>query len=717
MLNFDLAPDEVESFLAETDEHLQRLDEDLVRLEREPDNLELLQEIFRSAHTLKGNAAYIGHHRMADLTHAMENLLDSLRKGTRHASPGVIDTLLSSLDLLHSLKTEVVTRQPTPVDIKPVAAKLRALADSADHSQPRDDGNRSTPVAPKIECREQAQIYLSQGLNVYEIVAHIAENSYAPAVRALQIILELSQIGQVFWSSPSEAEIEAQQVGYQVCVWLATPQPVEAIHAALGWLMDVTIVDVCALDPSREDAERRGRGDTEVQRRGDGGMQEPGDVAVGTREGTEVEADLTPSAPQRVTAPPAPSSASAPPQSAARRSVKTVRTSVERLDNLMNLVGELVTDRNRLFQLSGDLTKRYGDDLLTGRLYEATTHVGMITDQLQEEVMKARLVPIDEVFNKFPRLVRDLARKAGKEVELVIEGRETELDRSVSEEITDPLMHILRNAVDHGIEIPDERRAVGKPPKGLIRLSARHQEDHILITVEDDGRGIDLAHVKAVAVEKRFIQPEEADRLSDAAALELIFMSGLSTARRVSDVSGRGVGMDVVRANIKRLNGTIAVRTQLGQGTVFEIKLPLTLAIMPALLVALRDETYAVPLASVVETLRIRRDQLLTIRGREVILLRGQVLPILRLNEIFGVNGCELGHQLYVVSVKSGQVQAGLVVDGLVGQQEVVVKSLSSLLGELRSISGGTILGDGRVALIVDVGSLIEMVRQERREE
>ncbi len=680
MLTFDLAPDEVEGFLAETEDHLQRLDEDLVRLEKDPANLELLQEIFRIAHTLKGNAAYIGHHRMADLTHAMENLLDSLRKGTQRASPEVIDSLLSCLDVLHSLKTEISTRQPGPVDVEPAAARLRALAENVDAAQAPANARGDLLPAPKAEDQVQAQAYLRQGLHVFEVVVGIVEGSFAPSVRALQVLLELGQLGQIIWSAPTEAEIDAQKVGNQVCVWVATAQGEEAIYAALDWLMDITVVNVCPVE------EEQGSG-------GAGEQRSKGD-------------DLSSA--------PLPLNSSAP---AGRVAVKTVRTSVERLDNLMNLVGELVTDRNRLSQLSADLAHRYGDDLLVGRLYEAATHVSMITDQLQEEVMKARLVPIEDVFNKFPRLVRDLARKAGKEVELVIEGRETELDRSVIEAITDPLMHVLRNAVDHGIESPAERQAAGKRPVGLIQLSARHQEDHILISIADDGRGIDLARVKAAAVEKGLIAPEAADRLSDTEAVDLIYMSGLSTAERVSDVSGRGVGMDVVRANIERLNGAVVVRTQLGQGTVIEIKLPLTLAIMPALLVSVKNETYAIPLASVIETLRVRRDQLLTIRGREVILLRGQVLPILRLDEIFGVGGAGLTDQPCVVAIRSGDLQVGLVVDRLVGQQEVVVKSLSSVLGDVRSISGGTILGDGHVALIVDVASLIEMVRRERRGE
>lgn len=722
MLNFDLAPDEVDGFLAETDEHLQHLGEDLVHLEKDPDNQQLLQEIFRIAHTMKGNAAYIGHHRMTDLTHAMESLLDCLRKGTRRASPNVVDSLLASLDLLQNLKTEITTRQPSPIDIEPVAARLRKLAECQDEAElPAAKQVRSVPE-PDLEERIKAQAYIRQGLCVYEVFTTIAEGSFAPAVRALQILLELGQIGQVLWSTPSEAEIDAQQVSKEVCVWVATTQEEEAIHSALSWLIDVNVVEVCQIEENTSLWEQTSQcdpgqksGDAEIStvipfqasqaQDSDQVLSLSPDQIEGGEQGQAAKAgDESLASPN-----------SAPLVPALRSSVRTVRTSVERLDNLMNLVGELVTDRNRLFQLSSDLAGRYGEDVSVARLFEAATHVNMITDQLQEEVMKARLVPIDDVFNKFPRLVRDLARKAGKEVELIIEGRDTELDRSVIEAINDPLMHILRNAVDHGIESAAERKARGKLPMGQIRLSARHQEDHILIVIADDGRGIDVGRVKLAAVERRLLEPEEAKRLSDTEALELIFMSGLTTAREVSDVSGRGVGMDVVRTNIERLNGAVFVHSQLGQGTVFEIKLPLTLAIMPALLVSVQDETYAIPLASVIETLRIHRSQLLTIRGKEVMLLRGRVLPILRPGEFFGVHNADRIDHPCIVAVKSGELQVGLVVDGLVGQQEVVVKSLSSFLGDLRSISGGTILGDGQVALIVDVASLIEMVRRERR--
>ncbi len=392
---------------------------------------------------------------------------------------------------------------------------------------------------------------------------------------------------------------------------------------------------------------------------------------------------------------------------------KTVRTSVERLDNLMNLVGELITDRNRLNLIRNNLSARFGGDEQVSQLSETIAHLGRITDQLQAEVMGIRMLPISNLFSKFPRLVRDLARQAGKQVDLVVRGEETELDRSVIEVMSDPLIHLLRNAVDHGIESPEERLAAGKTERGIILLNARHEQGRILVTVEDDGRGIDLEGVKAKAIEKGLISKAEADAMDADQALELIFVPGLSTARAVSDISGRGVGMDIVRNNIQSLNGSIQVQTWPGRGTQFQIILPLTLAIVSTLLVQVGQGIFAIPLTAVSEILRLSQAEIRSVNGKPVILLRNQVLPVACLAQAFNFQARSNGRQddrVYIVVVRSAKVQMGLIVDDLLGEEEVVVKSLHTFLSNIPGIAAAAVLGDGRVALILDVQGLFKWI-------
>jgi two-component system chemotaxis sensor kinase CheA len=388
---------------------------------------------------------------------------------------------------------------------------------------------------------------------------------------------------------------------------------------------------------------------------------------------------------------------------------KTVRTSVERLDSLMNLVGELITDRNRLYQFRGEFESRFRGDAQVDTLADIATHIGHITDQLQEEVVRIRMLPLATVFNKFPRLVRDLAHQSAKQAELVIQGEGTELDRAVIEEINDPLLHLLRHAIDHGLETPEQRRAAGKPERGTVMLTARHDGNRIMITVEDDGHGIDAGEVRASAVRKGLLSEAEAAALTDDESIQLIFRSGLSSVNETGDISGGGEGLDVVRASVERLNGTIRVETQPGRGTQFRMAFPLTLAIVPALLVDVGSNTFAIPLASVVEAHRIPVSAIHTLNGRLVIQLRGQVLPLVRLSQALGA---ELtadqppNAREYMVAVRWGKTEMGLIVEKLVGKQELVIKSLGALGGEILGVSGAAILGDGRVALIVDVPGL-----------
>lgn len=690
-LAFDLAPEELQVFMQEAEEHLQVLDEEIVRLEQEGNDPVLLQEIFRAAHTLKGSSGAIGHHRMADLTHAMETALDGLRKGSLMVSPDLVDALLEGLDLLRELKEEVVTGQQSQVDITATLAKLQKFAQGTPN-----------PSTPPAKAAPNAAIP-PQGQELYQISAEICKESLAPAIRALQVLMELGQVGEILRSSPSAEEIDAQKVGHRIEVILSSQADEPKLRAVLDAIMDLEKIEIGSDGSAQPSGEEKAIHQEEA--RGEGA-------------GTEVETplderriiDLGPAARGKLDR----ETLEKISDYQVAKQASTVRINVERLDTLVNLVGELVTYRNRFYKIGGDLAGKYAEEPLIEVLGETSAHIGAITDQLQAEVMKARMLPLEVVFSKFPRMVRDVARKGGKEVELVIRGQDTELDRSVIEMIGDPLIHLLRNSVDHGLEPSEERTKAGKSGKGLISLAARHEESHIVITVKDDGRGIDLQQVRESAVSKGLISPEDADKMSDEEAKELIFLSGLSTARQISDVSGRGVGMDVVKTNVERANGSIGIFTERGKGTTFEIRLPLTLAIMPTLLVSLQGRTYLIPLSSVIETVRVNTQEIKTIKEKEVMQLRGHVLPLIRLGEVLGLNGSFKPDRQFVVVLRAGDAQVGLVVDSLLGQEEVVIKPLGGIVGDLEAISGATILGDGRVALILDVPGLIEIVKRDR---
>lgn len=692
-LVFDIEEDELHIFLAEADEHLQTLDEGLVRLEHQGDDPALLQAIFRAAHTLKGSSGAIGHQRMAELTHALETALDGLRKRTLAVSPDLVDVCLEALDALRLLRNEVIDRRASPVDIAPLVERLSRLAAST----PTEDKGPKTEVAhplPSFPCPPSSALYA--------VRADVAPESFASAARAFQVLLALQSLGEVLELDPPQAVIETAAPVQHLTARLATTHSPDEIRQALADIPEITAVTVMDEQPAE------GPG---AQENAEGRLEVPASPPPpGEAKGERVQS-------------PVPHAAE-----------KTVRTSVERLDNLMNLVGELITDRNRLFQIRSGFEHRFRGDPQVEDLVQTTLHISRITDQLQEEVMRIRMLPIANVFNKFPRLVRDLARKAGKQVELVIRGEETELDRSVIEEISDPLIHLLRNAVDHGLETPEERRTAGKPERGTILLTARHEESRIILTVQDDGRGIDVERVKASAVHRGLLTEAEAATLSHDEAINLIFRPGLSTAKVVTDVSGRGVGMDIVRANIERLNGTITVETWPGQGTQFQIALPLTLAIIPALLVRVGEGSFAIPLPTVMETLRVPLADIHTVKGRQVIQLRQRVLPLVRLSQVLGFRtnsspplsptphqrgaewargeGSNGQRYEFVVAVRWGRLEMGLLVDALVGEEELVIKPLGRLIGETPGISGAAILGDGRVALIVDVPGLFKLATE-----
>ena len=683
-LNFEISEDELPIFVAETAEQLQVLDEGLVLLERETSDPELLQALFRAAHTLKGSSGMLNHTRMVEITHNLETALDGLRKDQLDVTPVLIDLCLEAVDVIRTLSGEITRRKASDVKIGPYLARFEALQAGMPVGVP--------PQAPVFQGKpgEAAPSFAEPGqvgAKQFLIQASISPRSIASAARALQIVLALQELGEIIQMEPTQEHIDQAAPVPFFKAQVSTNQTVDDIRRALSLIDEIDQFMV----------------------------QEEVPVEVTLRVSPVEEAPAE--APRTLQAEPAPISRATEPSKMAsgtqvseKITEQTVRTSVERLDNLMNLVGELITDRNRVFQLRNEFENEFRGDERVEQLSTTVTHIGRITDQLQTEVMRIRMQPISTVFNKFPRLVRDLARKANKQINLVTSGEDTELDRTVIEKISDPLLHLLRNSVDHGVELPDQRLANSKPAEGTIMMTAHHEEGHIVLIIEDDGAGIDVERIKAKAVERGLLTASKAAVLPHDDAIELIFASGLSTAAKVTDISGRGVGMDIVRKNIEQLNGSILVDTALGRGTKFQIILPLTLAIVPTLLVKVGSQKFAVPLASVTQTLRVPKSEIKTVNQKPVIVLRGNVLSLTRLTEVFDFpSATEDQETACVVVVRWGKSMLGLIVDDLFGQQELVVKSLSSLLGKTPGVSSAAILGDGEVSLIVDVKGLFTL--------
>lgn len=666
LLTFGLEPDEVEFFLQDVNEHILGIENSLLRLEQVIDP-ETLNAMFRAAHTMKAVAGTIGHRRMADLTHVLETLFDRMREGALPPAPALTDTLLSAVDALKALRDEVVTQQPSGMDTGALIHQLEAFITTPETALETVPGARPQSHQHPLTPEQVAQVaeYRAEGRAVFTITVTPQPEAFVPAARLMQAANEARSMGEVLAQVPAQAElVENRHDGY---VWLvlATSAGQDEVEARLREIPDLDEVLVSVYEADS---------DTPVKR-----------------------------------------SAAAPVLPAAGQN-NTVRVGIERLDALMNLIGELVTDRTRLQQLENTLRARHGKDDTVSTLGEMTAHFSRVVDQLQYEVMQARMVPIAHLFNRFPRLVRDQARAAGKQVELVLEGESTELDRSVIEMIGDPIIHLLRNAVDHGVETPEERAAQGKPPTGTLTLAATHEEGHIVVTVRDDGRGLDPARIRQAALAREVMSRDELAQLDDESVIALIFRPGMSTAARVTDISGRGVGLDVVSTNVRKLNGSVVVESRAGQGTQFHVTLPLTLATLQTMLVGVGDEVYAIPLTGIVETVYLSDVQVSTVKNRPVIYWRDQVLPLVVLRRFFAhprmTHAAESHNREAVVIVSWGRLRAALQVDSLVGKQEIVIKSLSPLLGSIPAISGCAILGNGRVVLIVDIPGLINTAMQ-----
>jgi two-component system chemotaxis sensor kinase CheA len=750
-LTFDLQEGDDRLFTDESMEQIERIEQGLLDLEHDLDGA-VVNEVFRAAHTLKGSAATIGHRRMTELTHAMEDLFGAFRSGSLHDFKPFADVLLATIDVLRALVSEVqegetltdapetLTKQlrellagatataaarstaPKPAP-RPAAGGVSAVPQLIDGSgdaeaqdnEPGDpqEGVSNIAVAPLIH---RLLLESPGGFEAQSIfVCRIDPMSEWQSVRLLQLVLEAGETGDLVASVPNRDEIESG-LGTTMLAMLIKGRPVELLdlRKRLAAIDDVVSVEAVAAPLGTPETEA-----VEVPRSVD--VYGPGDAVapLGAARTDDENVAGPPSVSERRQADLGAEARGLP--QGERMTVagdrlkaaqQTIRIDVTRLDELMNLVGELVVHKTRLQQSAQLLTVRLGDDPLARQADEDSQQFARIAGQLQDQVTGLRMLPIETVFNRFPRVVRDIAMRLNKEVQLVIEGKETELDRSVLEEVGDPLGHLVRNALDHGVETPEERRALGKSLPATVRLTARHADGRILITVEDDGRGIDPAALRRNVVEKGLMTREQADLTSDADMLRVIFAPGFSTAKVITEVSGRGVGMDVVRSNIEHLGGWVDVASTPGRGTRVSLSLPLTLAIIGALLVKSGARVCALPLTGVVETLRVEPRSFSRVRGHNVLTLRDRVIPVEQLDNALGdpprpLMTNERGF-INLVVVRSRGTEMALAVDAFVGQHEIVLKSLSDVTGERAGLAGATIMADGTVGLVVDIAALLE---------
>ena len=632
----------LEDFLVESFELIEQIDHDLVELESNPDDLELLNRIFRVAHTVKGSSSFLNFDTLTELTHHMEDVLNKARHGELKITADVMDVVLKSVDMMKGLLVSIRDNgndSSSGIDISQICLQLTAISEGQSHASATPAATPEPAPAPEPAAAD---------IPASAIPDDIDPNTLSED----QVNAEIERLLKV-----RKAEDEARRAAKASGAAAAAAAPATAPAAV----------------PDKPDA-----------------ADKPAAAAK-----------------------PAGDGANAPAKASANASDQTIRVEVGRLDYLMNLVGELVLSKNRLLTIYNDVEERYDGEQFLEELNQVVSSLSLVTTDVQLAVMKTRMQPVAKVFNKFPRVVRDIGRDLNKQIDLIISGEETELDKSIVEEIGDPLTHIIRNSCDHGIEDPATRKAAGKPEKGTIELKAYNEGNHIVIEIIDDGKGIDADAIRIKAVERGIISENEADTMSNKEIYSIIFRPGFSMAAKVTNISGRGVGMDVVKTNVEKLHGVIDIDSEVGKGTTLKLKIPLTLAIIQSLLVGTQEEIYAIPLANVNETVRVSVDNIYTIEGKNVLRLRDEVLSLVRLSDLFGVKQVlESGDQTYVVVISVAETKLGIIVDNLIGQEEIVIKSLGSYLANIDGIAGGTIRGDGRVTLIVDVGVIMDMAKE-----
>jgi two-component system chemotaxis sensor kinase CheA len=677
----------LEIFIEEAKEHLQGLNESLLELEKTPTQVNLVNEVFRAAHTLKGMSATMGYKKMQKLTHDMENVLAEIRNGKIGVDARLLDVLFQCLDALEAYVENIInTGSEGDEDYENIIIALNKILDGENapivqeeqvientkaESKTNSDNDKRKHNKLKINEFEENAILKAyeSNLKVYGITIFIQDTCILKSARAFIIFRTLESLGQVIKSSPSVEDIEDERFDYDFSVFLVSEFSQEKVASEISNIAEIqeVVIDEVTLDSNRETLNLA---KVEVQEKSiqdDANNEEEGNTQNNQKPKTN----------------------------------RTVRVDIERLDTLMNLVSELIIIKNGLETIELASPNQ--------NFNESIEYLERITTNLHDAVMKVRMVPVERVFNRFPRMIRDLSRKLNKQIELHMSGEDTELDRTVIDEIGDPLVHLLRNAADHGLETPEDRRNSGKSEVGNVFLTAYQDGNNVVIEVQDDGKGIDVKKVINKAIQNGAITPDMAESMSDSEAIDLLFKPSFSTADQISDVSGRGVGLDVVKTKIEALGGDIEVRAKLGEGSKFIIRLPLTLAIIQALMVVLGDEKYAIPLNTIQTIEDIKVNDIKYVQSKEVIHLRGHVIPLIRLGNILDVatDDEEEKESMTVVIVNKGDKQAGFVVDSLIGQQEIVIKSLGKYLTNIKMIAGATILGDGEVALILDVNTLV----------
>jgi len=681
-------------FIDESNDHLQSLNENMLQLESNPDDIGIVQIIFRSAHTLKGMAATMGYEDLASLTHQMENVLDLVRNEKLKMQDYIFDTLFKSLDALESMVQDITEGGDGKSDVSSIVASLQSIVrgEGAPSSDGATDGASSVVSIKGIELDEFQYSVLdqsiSEGHQVLYIQVTLREDCQLKAVRAYMVFEALERSGEIVKTYPDVQEIEQGEFDRVFSLYYITQRDPEDIDNQIKSISEIETTSVVALDhESLQQMVQESAATTEV---------------VKSNDSATAPVPVSPSEATANTNPAKESKASAPRNTGGGNPSRTIRVDIERLDVLMNLFSELLIDRVRLEQLASESNNQ--------ELTDTVEHMSRVSSDLQNIVLKLRMVPVDTVFNRFPRMVRDLAKTLDKKIDLIITGAETELDRTVIDEIGDPLVHLLRNSADHGVEPIADRIAAGKPETGTVHLRAFHSGNNVFIEIEDDGRGIYREKILKNAIAKGVVTEAEGASMTDDEVNQLLFAPGFSTAEKISDVSGRGVGLDVVKSKIVALGGNVTIYSTPGKGTNFSVQLPLTLSIIAAMLIRMGSEKYAIPLSSIVETGIVKRGQIKHVHGSRMVQFRESLIPIISLSRFFDVPDFdeETEEETEIVVIRKGDRLAALTIDDFIGQSEIVIKNLGKYLPAIQGISGATILGDGQVALIIDANAFIK---------
>lgn len=685
-------------FIDESNDHLQSLNEKMLELENNPEDISIVQVIFRSAHTLKGMAATMGFEDLSSLTHQMENVLDLVRNEKLKMQEFIFDTLFKSLDALQMMVQDITQGGEGKADVSEIVDALQSIVrgdfaegGSAAASKPAAGGSAANSASAiqldqyQFSVLEQS---ITEGHKVLYIEVEIREDCQLKAARAYLVFDLLERFGEIVKSSPSVQDIEQEKFDRSFSLYYITQKDSAEIQSMIMNLSEIDTAQVAALD--HETLAQLNAGSKEAAAAAEAAAPAPAPAQTKAQ-----------SAPAKPAAAPE-AKANARPAGGASAPARTIRVDIDRLDVLMNLLSELLIDRARLEQLATEVKR--------SDLTETVEHMSRVGSDLQNIVLKLRMVPVDTVFNRFPRMVRDLAKSLDKKIDLNIVGAETELDRTVIDEIGDPLVHLLRNAVDHGVESTAERIAAGKPETGTIQLRAFHSGNHVFIEIEDDGHGIDRNKVLQRALKNGIVKESEAASMTDEQVYMLLFAPGFSTAEVISDISGRGVGLDVVKSKIESLSGVVSVESKLGVGTKFSVQLPLTLSIISAMLIKVGEEKYAIPLSSIVETGLIRRDQIREVHGYTMVAYRDTHIPYMSLAKLFDIPGFSESdeEETEIVVIRKGDRLAALAIEDFIGQSEIVIKNLGKYLPSIQGVAGATILGDGQVALIIDPNAFIK---------